>query len=121
MKIWRTNMSSPVEGQGIDHRRHGRLKTEGTESSLGQVVDISASGMRVRRKGGLPVKQGEKFRVDVQVDKEVMAVDVAVRRVYKIGRRKFEFGVEFINLSEADRVRLVRLARIAATSARAMW
>lgn len=121
MKIWRTNMSEPCEGQEENRRRHGRLKTEGTQSSMGEVVDISASGMRVQRKGALPVTEGEKFRVDVQIDKEIMALDVMVRRVRKLGRRKFEFGLEFIHLDETDRSRLVRLARIAATSARAMW
>lgn len=114
-------MSGPVAGIEDNRRRHGRLKTEGTLSSMGEVVDISASGMRVQRKGALPIAEGEKFRVDVRIDQEVMAIDVMVRRVRKMGRRKFEFGLEFINLSNADRARLGRLARIAATSARAMW
>lgn len=121
MKIWRTSLKDPTESVIDNRRRHGRLKTEGTESSLGSVVDMSASGMRVHRKGALPVAEGEKFRVDVQIDKEVMAIDVIVRRVRKLGRRKFEFGLEFINLSDEDRGRLARLARIAATSARTMW
>lgn len=121
MKIWRTSLGSTAEDVEDNRRRHGRLKTEGTESSLGSVVDMSASGMRVHRKGALPVAEGEKFRVDVQIDKEIMAVDVVVRRIRKLGRRKFEFGLEFINMSDEDRNRLARLARIAATSARAMW
>lgn len=121
MKIWRTSMSATSQGVQDNRRRHGRLKTEGTESSLGSVVDMSASGMRVHRRGALPVAEGEKFRVDVQIDKEIMSIDVIVRRVRKLGRRKFEFGLEFIHLSDEDRIRLGRLARIATTSARAMW
>ncbi|MEM1107884.1 MAG: PilZ domain-containing protein [Planctomycetota bacterium] len=121
MKIWRTSLGTTPEGVTQNRRRHGRLKTEGTESSLGSVTDISASGMRVCRKGALPVAEGEKFRIDVQIDKEVMALDVVVRRVRKLGRRKFEFGLEFINMSDEQQSRLARLARIAATSARAMW
>ncbi|MEM9418732.1 MAG: PilZ domain-containing protein [Planctomycetota bacterium] len=121
MKIWRTSMKDTPEAPEHNRRRHGRLKTEGTESSLGSVVDISASGMRIHRKGAIPVQEGEKFRIDVQIDKEIMAIDVIVRRIRKLGRRKFEFGIEFINMSDEDRMRLTRLARIAATSARAMW
>ena len=121
MKIWRTSLKDTPETAINNRRRHGRLKTEGTESSLGSVVDMSASGMRVHRKGALPVHEGEKFRIDVQIDKEVMAIDVIVRRVRKLGRRKFEFGLEFINMSDQDQIKLARLARIAATSARAMW
>jgi len=121
MKIWRTSLGKTAEDVAENRRRHGRLKTEGTESSMGSVVDMSASGMRVHRKGTLPVHEGEKFRIDVQIDKEIMAIDVMVRRVRKLGRRKFEFGLEFINMSDENRNRLARLARIAATSARAMW
>ncbi|MEM8737225.1 MAG: PilZ domain-containing protein [Planctomycetota bacterium] len=121
MKIWRPSLATTPEGHTDNRRRHGRLKTEGTQSSLGEVVDMSASGMRVVRKGAMPIHQDEKFRVDIQIDKEIMAVDVHVRRIRKLGRRKFEYGLEFINLNDSDRSRLARLARIAATCARAMW
>ncbi|MEO1236414.1 MAG: PilZ domain-containing protein [Planctomycetota bacterium] len=121
MKVWRPNLAVTPESRGEDRRRHGRLKTEGTQSSLGEVVDISASGMRVVRKGALPVREGEKFRVDLQIEQQIMPIDVEVRRVSKLGRRKFEFGLEFINLGEDERRRLISLARTASTSARTMW
>jgi hypothetical protein len=121
MKIWRTSMGTTTQGMEDDRRRFGRLRTEGTQSSLGQVVDISGGGMRVLRKGAMPVREGERFRVDLQVDQEVLEIDVEVRRVRKMGRRKYEFGLQFLNLGEAERFRLVRLARMAATSPRALW
>jgi len=121
MKIWRPNMSETFEGCEQERRRHGRLKTEGTQSSLGQVVDISASGMKVVRKGALPVAEGESFRIDLEVEKEILSLDVTVRRVRKLGRRKFELGLEFVNLEDETRSKLCRLARIAASCARAMW
>ena len=118
MDFWRQTETPATDD---NRRRHGRLKTEGTLSSLGEVVDISASGMRVIRKGSMPVTEGEAFRIELQIDKQVLPVDVAVRRIRKIGRRKTEFGVEFINLSEEDRMNITRLARIAAQGARALW
>ena len=121
MKIFRPNLANDPESAAQERRRYGRLKTEGTESSMGQVLDISAGGMRVVRKGALPVHEGEKFRVDLQVDKEIIELDVHVRRVRKLGRRKFEFGLEFINLGDEDRMKLIRLARSASNGARAMW
>jgi c-di-GMP-binding flagellar brake protein YcgR len=121
MKIWRTSMGTVTEGVQDDRRKFGRLRTEGTQSSMGQVVDISGGGMRVIRKGAIPVKEGERFRIDLQVDKEVLELDVQVRRITKLGRRKFEFGLEFINLSDENRGHLIRLARMAATSPRALW
>ncbi len=67
------------------------------------------------------MQEGERFRVDLQVDKEIMEIDVEVRRIRKMGRRKFEFGLQFINLTDANRGRLAKLARMAATSPRSMW
>lgn len=89
-------------------------------------MDISGSGMRIVRKGSMPVKLGESFRMDLKIVCEdtgetILPIDVVVRRIQKIGRRKYDVGVEFIKLSDEDRMRLTRLARIASTSARAMW
>lgn len=119
-------MTTASEARESERRRHGRLKTEGTESSLGQVMDISGSGMRIVRKGSLPVKIGESFRIDLKIVCEdngetILPVDVTVRRIQKLGRRKFDIGVEFLNLTDENRSRLTRLARIASNSARAMW
>ena len=114
-------LKPPEHGGDDNRRRHGRLKTEGTLSSLGEVVDISASGMRVVRKGTMPVAEGEMFRIELQIDKQVLPVDVQVRRIRKLGRRKMEFGLEFINLSDENRMNITRLARIAAQGARALW
>jgi len=66
MDFWRQTESSDPDD---NRRRHGRLKTEGTLSSLGDVVDISASGMRVVRKGSMPVTEGEMFRIELQIDR----------------------------------------------------
>lgn len=121
MKIWRTSMGAVTQGTEDDRRKFGRLRTEGTDSSMGQVVDISAGGMRVVRKGALPVHEGERFRVDLQVDQEVMEIAVEVRRVRKMGRRRFEFGLQFIDLADDTRRRLAKLARMAASSPRSMW
>ena len=114
-------MGSVTHETEDERRKFGRLRTEGTDSSMGQVVDISAGGMRVVRKGALPVQEGERFRVDLQVDKEIMEIAVEVRRIRKTGRRQFEFGLQFVNLAEDTRRRLVKLARMAATSPRSMW
>ena len=121
MKIWRTSLASTSEDVANNRRRHGRLKTEDTECSLGHVVDISGSGMRVERKGALPVKVGDKFRIDLQIASDMLELAVAVRRVQKMGRRKFEYGLEFVGLDDRTKLRLANLARTAATAARSMW
>lgn len=121
MKIWRVSLAGTPETAAQERRRHGRLRTEGTQCSLGEVLDISASGMRIARKGAMPVEVGESFRIDIMIDKDVFSLDVTVRRIIKTGRRKFEYGVEFCNLTDEARRELAYLARIAATSPRAMW
>jgi hypothetical protein len=120
MMTWRAAISPDPDAQGKERRRHGRLAAEGADSSLGMVKDLSGSGMRVLRKGAAPVKEGETFRLDLQLVQEVMQVTVVVRRISRIGRRKYEYGVEFVDMTDAERQRLARLARIAACQSQAL-
>ena len=120
MQVWRTTLSGTTVSQERENRRHGRLRTEGAASSLGTVLDLSASGMKVFRKGVPPVQEGETFRIEVRTDCEALPVNVIVRRITKVGRRRFEYGLEFIEMTDADRARLTRFARIAASASRAI-
>ena len=120
MQVWRTTLSGTTVSQERENRRHGRLATEGAVSTLGTVQDISASGMRVHRKGVPPVEVGQMFRLEIRLDIETLAVMVIVRRIVKLGWRRYEYGLEFSELTDADRARLTRFARTAACASRAL-
>ena len=96
-----------------DRRRHGRLLCEDLRCDLGQVRDLSASGMKVFRKGGSIAQVGDQLEVVIEYLDSRMSVQAKVIRADKIGFRKRMYGFAFVELSDEQKSRLVALARIA--------
>ena len=96
-----------------ERRRHGRLKCDSTDCALGELIDLSASGMRVLRKGRSPYKIGSEFKIDLWMDQTKIPVTVRLVHIEKRGFRKRVLGLEFINQSDEQRRRIVELARTA--------
>ncbi|MEZ6193225.1 MAG: PilZ domain-containing protein [Phycisphaerales bacterium] len=97
-----------------DRRRHGRLRCESTRSCIGDVVDISASGMRVQRSGRPVLEVGDEFRITVHPDagEPVLTLPSRVVWIERKGFRKHIYGIEFAELSDDQKRRLSELARI---------
>ncbi len=98
-----------------DRRRHGRIQTEAVTCSMGDVVDMSASGVKVRRKGRRAVQLGDSFTITLKYGQFALPVDVRVVRLQKIGFRRYIFGLEFLEVNEHIRAKLAQLACVAAT------
>lgn len=94
-------------------RRHGRLMTQDVGCSLGTILDLSASGLRIRSSQGSPAI-GEIVGVTLTANDEVFIFTCATRWVRRAGFFKHEVGLEFLNLSETDRRTLTTLARACA-------
>lgn len=99
--------------QANNRRRCGRLRCSDTHSTLGDVLDLSGSGMRVVRQGRSFVDVGDEFAVLISWDEASLPVQVKVARVTKIGFRKFEYGLQFMDLSDESRRELTRIAKFA--------
>lgn len=99
----------------INQRRHGRLRCFRTYSTLGEVIDLSASGIRVLHKGKPPLGIGDTFTIKVQSRESDLAVSLPARIVWieSAGRRKQHIGMTFLDLDDATQSRLARLARYA--------
>lgn len=95
-----------------ERRRHGRLRTEEVACSLGEVLDLSASGMKVLRKGRRAAQMGETFTVTLKYGGFALPVDVRVVRLEKIGFRRYIFGLQFEELNPEIQSKLTHLARI---------
>ena len=97
-----------------DRRRHGRLRCESTRSCIGNVLDISASGMRVQRSGRPIMEVGDQFRITVHPDagEPVLTLPSRVVRIERTGFRKHVYGIEFVELNDEQKRRLSELARI---------
>jgi len=95
-----------------DKRRAGRLQTEDTRCRLGQVLDLSITGMRVLHRGMAP-RVGDEVNLTIKAPGASVDVRARVVRVVRTGFRKREVGLEFVALDPLSRERLLDLARYA--------
>lgn len=96
---------------GNNARRHGRVQCRLVACSTGEVMDLSASGARLRWDRPFRGHIGDRIRFEISgVDRPVQ---VTARIVWarKVGWRRYVMGVEFQNLSPDDRAQLTLVAR----------
>lgn len=106
-------MSYREQHREDQQRRHGRVVCQDIDCTLGEILDISASGMRVRC-GSKPPPLGFEFTTKVDgLDGEITFSGVVVW-TRRCGFLRFEAGIEFRNLTEAMRKTLATLARAGA-------
>lgn len=112
---WNPFTFEPRESSERDERRrHGRLRCEDLRCSVGQIRDLSASGMQVFHKGGEIAAVGDELQIMLEHLDAAMQVDVRIARVDKLGFRKRLYGFEFVRLTDEKKARLTALARLAA-------
>lgn len=92
-------------------RRHGRVLCQDVSCSLGKVLDLSASGMRVMTGEKLPLDECLTFSIG-SAD-EMFPVCGRVVWTKRSGFFKRETGIRFERLPEATIAALRRLARAA--------
>ncbi len=104
-------MDDLAEGE---RRRHGRLRCEETACCVGQVTDLSASGMRVQRRGRPIMDVGDELQISVHPDAGEPAITLTARVVWieRAGFRKHIYGMEFADLDDDQKRQLGELARV---------
>ncbi|MEX2212640.1 MAG: PilZ domain-containing protein [Phycisphaeraceae bacterium] len=94
----------PVEGD--NRRRAGRFRVKKIhatrERQEAEVLDISATGMRIQMKGRLQVTTGELFSLTVRSDRCAVEVQAKVMWIKEIGRKDNEVGLDFHDLNPSD-------------------
>ena len=97
-----------------ERRRHGRLRCEDASCCVGQVADLSASGMRVLRRGGPIMEIGDDFSITVHPNggEPILTLPARVVWIERQGFRKHIIGLEFGELDDPSRQKLGELARI---------
>jgi len=96
-----------------DRRRPGRLVSIGVTCSLGEIIDLSAKGMRVRRKGFCRFKPGTVAELLLRDEEETVPVKACIRWVKKIRAGVYEMGLEFLDVTHEQLPALWRLATTA--------
>jgi len=117
MRLARNAKLMMESGDGLkdDQRRHGRLRCEQASCCIGQVQDLSASGMLVQHRGRMTIESGHELQVTISHESGESDVTVRVRvvRVERTGFRKHLYGLEFVDLEDDQKQQLVSLARTA--------
>jgi c-di-GMP-binding flagellar brake protein YcgR len=116
MRIYR-NSRLLLDNPGSDERRrYGRLRCENATSCIGKILDISASGMRVLRRGRLLLEVGNELSITVHPDPDAgepfLTLPSRVVWIERVGFRKHMYGIEFAELSDEQKRRLSELARV---------
>lgn len=114
MRPWRNPSPLLNTEPKENRRRHGRLRCDGLQCSLGEVINLSASGLCVecRRDPKLVVGQGIGLRLSYGDDE--VPLTMRVQRVAKEGIRRYRIALAFDELDDQQRVTLTRLATMAA-------
>lgn len=85
---------------------------------LGDVYDLSASGIRLRGKGCCKVSVGECLAVTLQAPQGALTLQARVVRIQRQGLRTFDIGMQFIGITPGTARALKTLAEFGFVSGR---
>ncbi len=94
-----------------DRRKYPRFNSPPIACGQGIVVDISASGMRLRIAGKTKIDEGATIEVTLKGDPDDLKVVTKVAWVKRSGFRSREIGLEFVGVDEKLRHALTVMAR----------
>jgi len=89
-------------------RRHGRVVPNTATCNLGKILDLSASGIRLRSKRPLV---GEMV-VEIKGDDQAIRVLGQVVWGRKLGFRAYEIGMKFVNIPAEAQALIQRVAAL---------
>jgi c-di-GMP-binding flagellar brake protein YcgR len=101
----------PTVYKGQNARRNPRIRCISTNCSLGEVLDISASGARLRWRGKMRLEAGEAIELEIDGIDSTFSVAGTIKWVASVGWRRSEMGVEFVKLAPEKREELVKIVR----------
>ncbi len=102
---------TPSEPDASEKRRNGRYECDGVPTNLGQIVDMSATGVRLRCPARLKVKVGEGKWLSIRSAGGEIDASTVVRRVLRLNKREIEVALEFVEISEEAKKALYRVGQ----------
>ena len=99
------------KAKSSEHRTRGRIRCADVETNLGDVLDISSGGMRIRGRGACP-PMGEV--IDMKLQGLTICAVLKCRMVWKkrAGLFAWTYGFEFVDISEEQRKHLAEILRV---------
>lgn len=104
--LWFNIIWQRPDRHGADRRTDNRLRVSAVESSLGPVLDLSLGGARVRSKKRLAGRAS----VEIRAAGEVVALEAEVSWSRRVGLRKFESGLRFLDVTPDAARKLTRIS-----------
>jgi hypothetical protein len=109
----------PLSIPGANRRRHGRVVCDGISCCIGEVLEFSGSGARIRTAFDR-IRPGEETTIKVQALDGTILVRVEVIWVAPEGPagpdQQMLAGLKYLDLTERARCALIDLARVAASN-----
>jgi hypothetical protein len=105
------------DGNADNRRVAGRVILQGIECSIGQVLDLSATGMRVECASKPTIKEGQTFGMVLQGLHGPVNMVGQVAWIKKSGWRAHQIGIRFLDPSPELRRTISELARGVSTNA----
>lgn len=101
-----------------EKRRKGRIQAGVIQTDLGEVVDLSESGVRIKRRGAAELTAGATLMLTLRGPAQTVTCPCRVVWTRKSGWFHTELGLEFLDLSEtfARSLRQLSMASIAMQS-----
>lgn len=93
-----------------ERRRAGRMRCDVAVQSIGEVVDLSGTGMRVRRGGLRTYRPGTCFHARLLHGEGELPIKCRVVRVRRLGFMRCELGIEFVDQSDEAIAKLRQIA-----------
>jgi hypothetical protein len=92
-------------------RRSKRHEVDSLSCDLGTVLDLSTGGMRVACAGKPPLRVGQGGRIKLRIPEGSLAITGRVVWLRRTGLRRYQMGIEFLNVKKSVATALDRLAR----------
>ena len=93
--------SSVFGSNGPERRRAARYDTTVLNCHLGEVLDLSATGLRVRCSGKPPLKQGDLTKITITSPSDGLYAAAMVAWIKRRGWKSFEMGLRFTDAKPA--------------------
>ena len=107
----RSLFANRTRGGELHPRRNDRHDVETVRCELGELIDLSRSGMRLASTGPAPVTAGQVVTLHLDHHQGVIDVTAVVRWSRRTGLKRHEVGLEFTSVSEEKQNKLEQLAR----------
>ncbi len=114
---WLSKKMNPAAEANWRLRKAERFAGETVRCALGEIIDVSATGLRVRCAGKPPIKPGGVLPLRLQFGDGSMQLQAQVRWCKRRGLKRHEIGLQFVNLKPGMLKVLDAIARFGMASA----